>query len=460
MPFTARPTLRVVVLLGVAIHSAHAQQPDRAALAAKVDTIARAALAAERIPGLSIAVLRGADTVVLRGWGYADLENRVPATPQTVYRIGSLTKQFTALAILQLAEQGRLSLDDTLQRFVPSFPTPGRRITIRQLLTHTSGVPSYTSIGRAWQEKMRLDLPHDSLLALVRDRVPDFAPGERFLYDNTGYYLLGMVIEAAAGQPYPQYLAQHLFAPLGLGATTYCDTRRVIADRAQGYQVDSTGVVNADFISMTQPFAAGSLCSSVRDLLTWQRALAADRLLRPGGYAAMSTPGRLSNGTATGYGFGLGTNALDGHRHIGHSGGINGFSAMLSAYPDDSLIVVVLANSEDANPGRIAQRIARAAFGIAEAVVRDLAVSAAERARFAGTYRLSDALDIRVFAQGESVMAQATGQGAWRLLSQGGGVFLASFDTAVRVVFEMAGDRAAALTLYQGAPRRAPRVTP
>jgi len=460
MSFAARPTLRVALLLGLASHSALAQQPDRATLAAKVDTIARAALAAERIPGLSIAVLRGADTVLLRGWGYADLEQRVPATPQTVYRIGSLTKQFTALAILQLAEQGRLSLDDSLQRFVPSFPTPGRRITIRQLLTHTSGIPSYTSIGRAWREKMRLDLPHDSLLALVRDRAPDFAPGARWFYDNTGYYLLGMVIEAAAGQPYAQYLAQHLFGPLGLGGTTYCDTRRIIADRAQGYEVDSTGVVNADFISMTQPFAAGALCSTVRDLLTWQRALAGDRLLRPGGYAAMSTPGRLTNGTATGYGFGLGINTEDGHRHIGHGGGINGFSAMLSAYPDDSLIVVVLANSEDANTGRIAQRIARAAFGTAEPVVRDLAVSAAERARFAGTYRLNDALDIRVFAQGDSLMAQATGQGAWRLLSQGGGAFLAAFDTAVRVVFEMAGDRAAALTLYQGAPRRAPRVDP
>lgn len=460
MPSAVRRTLSAfLIVLGPGIQAAWAQRPDRAALAARVDTIAQAAMAAEHIPGLSIAVLRGADTVVLRGWGYANVELRAPATPWTVFRIGSVTKQFTALAIMQLAEQGRLSLDDSLQRFVPTFPTPGRRITIRHLLNHTSGIPSYTSIGRAWSDKMRLDLSHDSLLALVKDRTPDFLPGERFLYDNTGYYLLGMVIEAASGQTYAQYLAQHLFTPLGLGGTSYCESRPIIEGRATGYQVDSSGaVVHADFLSMTQPYAAGSLCSTAADLVTWQRALAGDRLVRSGGYATMSTSGRLNNGTATGYGFGLGASAPNGHRQIGHSGGINGFSSMLSAYPDDSLIVVVLANSEDANTGRIAQRIARAAFGLTEPVVRDLPVSAAEATRFAGNYRLNDALDLRVFARGDSLMMQATGQGASRLLSQGGGVFRASFDPEVRVEFEMTGDRAPALTLFQGAPRRAPRI--
>ena len=451
--------MKVMLLVSaIAAGQASAQQPSPTALAARVDSVVTAAMAAEHIPGVSVAVLRGADTVVMRGWGYANVELRASAGPQTAYRIGSVTKQFTAAAILQLIEQGKVSLDDTLQKFVPGFPTPGRRITIRQLLNHVSGIPSYTSIGRAWQSKMRLDLSQDSLLALVRDRTPDFAPGERFLYDNTGYYLLGMVIESASGQSYPQYLADHIFVPLGLRGTSYCETRQLIENRAQGYQSDSAGVANADFISMGQPFAAGSLCSTVGDLVAWQRALAGDRLLRAGSYAQMSTPGRLNNGSATTYGFGLGMNQFEGHRHIGHSGGINGFSSMLSAYPDDGLIIVVLANSENANTGRIAQRIARAALGIAAPVVRDLPVTAAELSRFVGTYRLNDALDLRVFGRGDSLMIQATGQGVDRLLSQGGGVFLASFDNDVRIVFEMTGDRAAALTLYQGAPRRAPRV--
>jgi len=447
-----------LLFIAAAAGQASAQQPSRATLAAKVDTVVTAAMAAEHIPGVSVAVMRGADTIVMRGYGYANVELHAAATPQTVYRIGSITKQFTAAAILQLVEQGKVGLDDSLQKFVPGFPTPGRRVTIRQLLNHVSGIPSYTSIGLAWQSKMRLDLSHDSLLALVKDRAPDFAPGERFLYDNTGYYLLGMVIEAASGQSYPQYLADHIFTPLGLRGTSYCETRRLIENRAQGYQTDSAGVANADFISMGQPFAAGSLCSTVGDLVAWQRALAGDRLLRAGSYAQMSTPGRLNNGNATGYGFGLTMSAPQGHRSIGHGGGINGFSTMLTALPDDSLIIVVLANSEDANTGRIASRIVRAALGIAEPVVRDLPVTAAEKARFEGSYRLTDALDLQVFARGDSLMMSATGQGANRLLSQGGGVFLASFDTDVRIVFEMTGDRSPALTLFQGAARRAPRV--
>jgi len=222
--------------------------------------------------------------------------------------------------------------------------------------------------------------------------------------------------------------------------------------------VDTTGLVNAEFLSMDNPFAAGALCSTVLDLLTWQRALAGDRLLQPGGYAAMSTPGRLASGAATNYGFGLGVSRVLGHRHIGHGGGINGFASMLSAFPDDSLVIVVLLNSEDGNASRMAQRIARAAFGMPEPVVVDRPTTAAERARWEGTYRLAEGFDLRVFSRGDSVMTQATGQGAFRLLYQGDDTFLASFDPDVRISFEVENGRATALILFQGGERRAPRV--
>jgi len=456
--FCRFPPLAAAVLALAFAGRAAAQVPPRAEVVQRVDSMVRAAMATERIPGVSVALVRGTDTLVARGWGLADLENQVPATERTVYRIGSVTKQFTALAILQLAEAGRLSLDDSIQQYVPDLRTPGGRVTLRHLLNHTSGIPSYTSLGTAWQEKMRLDLTPAELLALVQAPPPDFAPGERFLYDNTGYYLLGLVIERASGEPYARYLQEHVFTPLGLSDTRYCGTREIIPRRAQGYRSDSTGIVNADYISMAMPYAAGALCSTILDLLAWQRALSTDRLLPPGGYASMSTSGRLNSGAATGYGFGLSAGTIDGHRHIGHSGGINGFGAMLDAWPDDSLVVVVLANSEGANTQRLARNIARAALGLAVPVVRDLPLTAADRARYEGTYQLPG-LALRVFSLGDTLMVQAEGQGAFRLLAQGGNVFVPSFDGELRLEFEMADGRARAFTLHQGgAVRRAART--
>lgn len=450
--------LALLAILPSAAVPVVSQSPARTELAARVDTLARAAMEAEHIPGLSIAVVRGRDTVVARGWGFADLENRVPATERTVYRIGSVTKQFTAVAILQLVMQGRLSLGDTVQRFVPQFPTPGRTITIRHLLTHTSGIPNYTAIGAPFRTRLRLDLPQDSVLALVRDRPADFPPGQRFSYSNTGYHLLGMIIERVTGEPYAQYIARHFAAPVGLRSTSYCDNRPIISGRAQGYATDSSGVVNAEYISMHIPFSAGALCSTVLDLIAWQQALWSDRLLQAGGYASMTTPPVLASGSRSPYGFGLGVGTLGTHRQVAHSGGINGFSSALNTYPDDSVTVIVLANSEDANASRLAQRIARATFGIAEPVVRDLPLSAAERARYEGTYQLRT-LQLRVYSRGDSLLAQATGQGSFRLLAQGDHAFVASFDPDTRAVFEMEGGRARALAWTQGGgTQRAPRV--
>jgi len=446
------------VLAAVLPAAAPAQAPVRAALVHRIDSLVEATMAAERVPGASVAVVRGADTLVMRGWGFADLENRVPATERTVYRIGSLTKQFTALAILQLAEQGRLTLDDTLQRFVPGFRTPGRRITIRHLLTHTSGIPNYTAIGAPFQSRLRDDLPPDSVVGLVRGRPADFPPGQRFRYSNTGYVLLGMIVERVSGEPYAQYVARHEAAPLGLADTRSCDTRPIVPRRAQGYVDDSTGIVNADYISMTIPFAAGALCSTVLDLVTWQRALWADRLLQPGGYNSMTAPPRLADGSTSPYGFGLGVGALGTHRQVAHSGGINGFSSALFTWPEDSLIVVVLLNTEDANASRLATRIGRLVFDLPEPPVRDLPLPDAERAPYERTYQLRS-LRLRIFSRGDSLFGQAAGQSAFRLLAQGDHAFIASFDPDTRAVFEVERGRARALAWTQGGvTTRAPRV--
>lgn len=353
-----------LALLVPTLASARAQTPTSAQLVAFVDSIAGNAVRQHKSPGLSIAVARGGDVLVARGYGLADLENHVRATDSTVYRIGSITKQFTAAAIMQLAERGKLSLDDELTKWVPDWPTYGQRITIRHLLNHTSGVHNYTAVPR-WRAAMALDLSHDSLLAFVRGDTLDFAPGTSWRYSNTGYYLLGVIVEQASGQSYPDYVRTHVFEPLGLTGTSYCETAPLIPHRARGYSPSGQGdFVNAAQISMTQPFAAGSLCSTVRDLVAWTRALQSGKVVSADSYRQMTTPIPLPDGKPQRYGFGLGVGVLGTHRSVSHNGGINGFTSQMGSYPDDSLIVVVLTNIEGRLPIDLEKAIAERALGV------------------------------------------------------------------------------------------------
>jgi CubicO group peptidase (beta-lactamase class C family) len=439
-------TWLMIMVIG-AVQS-QAQSPA-GTLTARIDSMAAAALTSWPAVGLSIAVVRGGDTIVMRGYGRADLEHDVPATAQTVYRIGSITKQFTAVAILQLIEQGKLTLDDTIQRFLPDFPAQGNRVTIRHLLTHTSGIKSYTSLGPEWQDKMRLDLTHAQLVALFRDKPFDFAPGARFLYDNSGYYLLGMIVERVSGLAYAEYLNQRLFTPLGLRATAYCDDRTVLPHRASGYELDSGTFVNASPLDDAAVRGRGAVLHGRRPcgVATEPPRPPPDqrRLVRPD-----DDPGDAERWIEDDVRLRLGVGTLDGHRRIGHGGGINGFLSILDDYPDDSLSVVVLANSESARPGRLAQEIARVVLGAPAAAVADLPLGAADRSRFAGTYALGP-LQVRVFETGGRLQAQATGQSAFGLRWQGDSTFVAAFDDDVRLVFQPAGQpQAKAFVLYQG----------
>lgn len=338
--------------------------PRPEVLAATVDSLVRAEIDAKRAAGVSVAVLSGSDTLVLRGWGMADLENGVPATPTTVYRIGSITKQFTAALVMQLVDSGRLSLDDDVRRWVPSAPTHGRVVTVRQLLNHTSGIRSYTGIGPRWLSKLRLDMAPDSIVALVATDSLDFEPGAKFRYNNTGYVLLGSLLEKVTGTPYETLLESRLFEPHGLSQTYYCDTRPIIPQRAAGYEATPDGLVNASFLSMTQPFSAGSLCATVVDLVRWQRALAGGRVVSPASYAAMTTPGALADGSPMRYGFGLSTQVIDDQRMILHGGGINGFASIMIRLPVAGLDIVVLTNTASRSADALGKQIARAALGL------------------------------------------------------------------------------------------------
>jgi D-alanyl-D-alanine carboxypeptidase len=266
----------------------------------------------------------------MRGWGFSDIENDVPVTPASVFRIGSITKQFTSAAIMLLVEKGRLSLDDTLGALLPNMPVAWQKATLRQLLNHTSGIPSYTDLGPRWFSRMREDMVPDSLLAFTAKDTMNFAPGSRWRYDNTGYVLLGMILDRTTGVKYPQYLDDRFFKPLGLSATMYCSTEPIIKHRAQGYARQGKQLVNSAYLGMTQPYSAGALCSTVGDLVKWTRALHGGDVVSSTSLAQMTTP--IGAAIMSHYGFGLGVDSLAGHRRIGHGGGINGFLSHAAYY--------------------------------------------------------------------------------------------------------------------------------
>jgi D-alanyl-D-alanine carboxypeptidase len=421
----------VLLASGLAASSASAQ--DMRALTRYVDSVATAAVADHRTAGVSVAVVKNGRTVVAKGYGFADLENDVPATEGTVYRIGSLTKQFTAASIMRLSEQGKLSLDDTVQKFLPTFPTQGNRVTVRHLLNHTSGIKNYTTLGPKWQRVIRLDLPPDSLVALFANEPFDFKPGDAWLYDNSGYFLLGMIIEKLSGKPYGEYLQNELFTPLGLTGTRYCDQAPLIKHRAQGYALrPSRQFINAEPLSMTQPYAAGALCSTVRDLATWTLALAGGRVVSPASYKLMTTPDTLNNGKPLAYGFGLSIGAFRGHRQVNHNGGINGFISELHHYPDDSVVTVVLTNANGAAAVQLERLIARRALGIPE--LPAVPVDAAALERVVGEYVIGTTR-VRLFADNARLRAQPAGGAAFELKHIGDSRFVRDDNDEIQFEF-------------------------
>ncbi len=457
---------RIVAIGLLAAGPLTAQALDHAALVQRLDSIAGAPVRRGQVPGMAVAVVKGRDTLLLKGYGMADLENLVPVTPQTVFRIGSVTKQFTSAAVMQLVEQGKIGLDDPITKYFPSAPQQQRGVLVRHLLNHTSGIPSYTDIGERFGRVSRLDLSRDSLLGVVAPMPLMFEPGTHFYYNNTGYFMLGVLIERVTGKNYGDYLAERIFSPNGLAATTYCSEDKIIPHRARGYTNRPNGMQNADYIGMELPFAAGSLCSTVGDLVTWTVRLHAGRVVNDASFRAMITPVTLPSKRAMRYGYGLTVDTLGGHRLVEHGGGINGFSSMVKRVPDDSLTVVVLTNASSSLASSTADALTHAALGLpavaTPAAGLDLATTAAERAMYAGHYMLTQTDGSRVSvriadADGALTMSLAA-QAAARMRSQGNGVFVAG--TTQRVAFDVVGGKATGFVFGGGSRAREAVRTP
>jgi CubicO group peptidase (beta-lactamase class C family) len=303
-------------------------------------------------PGAAVLAVKDGQVILRKGYGMANLELGIPMKPGMVFRLGSITKQFTAVGIMILAEAGKLSVDDEMTKFLPDFPTHGHKITIHHLLTHTSGIKSYTGIP-GWYPLMRKDMKVQELIDIFKNQPMDFAPGERFLYNNSGYILLGAVIEKVSGKTYKEFIHEKIFKPLGMKNSYYGSNSRIIPNRASGYKKGGDHWQNADYLSMTQPYAAGALLSTVDDLYRWNQALEAGKVVSEASLKRMLTPTKLNNGKTQDYGYGLGIGTLFGEKLIAHGGGINGFVTQAVRVPEKNIFVTVLTNSTQKQPTAI-----------------------------------------------------------------------------------------------------------
>jgi CubicO group peptidase (beta-lactamase class C family) len=315
-------------------------------------------------PGAAVLVMKDGEVLLRKGYGMADLEQGIPVAPDMVFRIGSVTKQFTAAAILLLEEEGKLSVKDDLRKHLPDYPAGGRVITLEHLLTHTSGIRSYTGMEEFWKEQRR-DMSVEELIGVFRDQPLDFEPGSKWSYNNSGYVLLGAIIGKVSGKSYEAFLQERIFEPLGMSRTYYGSASRIIPGRAQGYDFADDAFQNAAYLSMTLPYSAGSLLSTVDDLAKWDRALYGTEVLSRESLDKWWRAFSLPNGESTHYGYGWGISSYEGHRVIWHSGGINGFTCNFLRMPDDRLMVAVLTNRSygKSRPEVVSMKLAALAIG-------------------------------------------------------------------------------------------------
>ena len=387
---------------------ARAAGPDEA-LAAKIDALMSGVYKPGQ-PGAAILVQKDGRTVIRKGYGMAEIELGVPVAPDMVFRLGSITKQFTAVSILLLAQEGKIGLQDEITKFLPDYPTQGKRITVEHLLTHTSGIQSYTDMPE-WLPLWRKDMTLKELVDLFKDKPMQFEPGRSWSYNNSGYVLLGAIIENVSGKTYEQFVDERIFKPLGMTGSYYGSTERIIPRRVLGYEEGKGGFVNASYLSMIQPYAAGSLLSTVDDLARWSEAVFAGKLAGKAWLDKAFTPYKLANGESTGYGYGWFITDFAGHRSIEHGGGINGFLTYELTLPEDRIFIAILTNSAIAsrNPEPWAVKIAWLALGLSEPERKVVAVAAQDLDAAAGVYANERQDEYYFIRSGSKLFAQRKG---------------------------------------------------
>jgi len=432
--------LAALIAAALLVPPISAQPAGDDALAKKIDAVMTEVYHPDG-PGAAIIVRKDGKTIFRKGYALADLELGVPVEPDMVFRLGSITKQFTAVSILMLAEQAKLGLQDEITKFLPDYPTQGRRITVEHLLTHTSGIQSYTDMAE-WLPLWRKDFTVQELIDLFKDKPMQFEPGERWAYNNSGYILLGAIIEKASGKPYEEFLDSRIFKPLGMKHTYYGSAERVIPRRIPGYQMGKDGFINAPYLSMTQPYAAGSLLSNVDDLAVWSDAVFSEKLIGKDWLAKAFTPYKLKNGESSGYGYGWFIADYQGHPTVEHGGGINGFMTYEMTLPEDRVFLAILTNSaiEGRDPEPRAVKIAGLVLGKPQPERKAIKLAEKDLDPLVGVYEDAAKEERYITREGSKLFSQRSGQGKFEILAASADEFFFKDNPAVlRFVKNAAG---------------------
>ena len=404
----------------------------------------------------SALVSRDGKVIFSKGYGLANAEFDIPNTPQTKFRLGSVTKQFTAVAILLLQERGKLSVQDSVCKFFDNCPEAWKEVTVHHLLTHTGGLPNFTNFPD-YPKTMMIPTSMESLIARFKDKPLDFKPGEKWNYSNSGYVALGHIVEKVAGESYESFLRKNVFDPLKMMSTGYDHHETILKNRATGYALNKGRKVNSPPIDMTIPHGAGALYSTVEDLFIWNEALFSDKLLSAKSREAMMTP------VKNGYGYGIGMNEQLKRKTVSHSGGINGFSTILVRFPEEKITIVVLRNADygSPNPGKIALDLAAIVFGEKYEIPRaqpEIKVESKVLDAYVGEYELTPAFKLTITNENGQLMAQATGQPKFELYPESETkFFLKVIEAGVTFVKNDKGE-VTHLILHQGGDKQAKKI--
>ena len=438
-----------------------AQQTPIAATSAKVDSL-MSFFVSDGGPGAAVIVIRDGKVLHQKGYGFADVDAKLPITTKTTFDLASVSKQFTAMAIMILAERGKLGYDDPLTKFFPEFPAYASKITVRHLLNHTSGLPDYMSVFREKPAGIGAEpTSREAVTMLAQITQPSFAPGERWEYSNSGYVVLGQIVEKASGMTFPEFLKTNVFEPLGMTTTIVSDQIKApSANRAISYTpVAGGGFRNADYTPLNKIYGDGNVNTSVEDMFKWDQALYTDRLVKQSTLTEAFTPAKLNSGAATQYGFGWQIATVNGLQVVAHGGSWAGFRTQITRVPSERFSVVVLSNAANFGPGPVGKRIANMYLGDKMPVKPILSVDPKTLATYVGKYELRPGFVIDVSAERNALHIQPTGQARLQLAAESETRFYVLAAENIGVSFNKdASGKISGITLHQNGDHPAKRL--